>query len=103
MNHPMNTSSNPTARGPFRFSAIGALCLPTVFAFFAITIAADAQIEWQGGTASYTNAADWIGGVVPGATNNADNSNGTNNVLQINSGDPDWSLIDIGSAGQTGS
>ena len=56
------------------------------------------DIEWQGGTASYTNAADWVGGLVPGSGDNAINSNGTNNVVQINPGDPDWTLIDISSA-----
>jgi autotransporter-associated beta strand protein len=77
-----------------KFGALTFIALAVLPAFIA-----KGDIEWQGGTASYTNAADWVGGIVPGATNNADNSNGTNNVVQINVGNPDWTLTDI-SAGE---
>lgn len=50
---------------------------------------------WNAGTASYTNAANWTGGVVPGSLDNAINDNGTNNVVQINAGDPDWTVSQI--------
>ena len=71
-----------------------ALILATTALLTAFTVKA-ANIEWQGGTASYTNAADWVGGVVPGSTDTAINDNGSNNVVQINIGDPDWALNQI--------
>jgi autotransporter-associated beta strand protein len=60
-----------------------------------------ADIQWQGGTASYTNTADWVGGSVPGSGDNAINDNGTNNVVQINPGNPNWIVNDFraGNAG----
>ena len=54
-----------------------------------------ADIRWIDGTASYTNAASWSGGVVPGFADNAINDNGTNNVVQINVGNPDWTLSQL--------
>jgi autotransporter-associated beta strand protein len=57
------------------------------------------NIEWQGGTADYTNAADWVGGVVPGPADSPINSNGTNNIVEINPGDPDWFVGDISAGG----
>jgi len=56
---------------------------------------------WNGGAASYTNAANWSGGVVPGAADLAINNNGTNNAVQINPGNPDWSVggLQAGDAG----
>ena len=51
---------------------------------------------WTDGTASYNNPANWTGGVVPGAADNAINDNGTNHIVQINIGDPDWPLGQLG-------
>ena len=62
---------------------------------------AKADINWIGPTADYTNAADWSGGVVPGPTNDAANFNGSNNVVQINVGDPDWTVTDIAAGGDS--
>jgi autotransporter-associated beta strand protein len=87
----------PTSK-PGRIVKIGALTLTTLFAFSMFTVKAD--IEWQGGTDSYTNPVDWAGGVVPGASTNADNSNGSGNVVQIAAGNPDWTIIDITAGGQ---
>jgi autotransporter-associated beta strand protein len=58
-------------------------------------VAQAADIFWTGGTASYTNAANWTGGIVPGASDNAINTNGLGNVVQINAGNPDWTVIDL--------
>jgi autotransporter-associated beta strand protein len=58
-------------------------------------VANAADIHWVDGTASYTNAADWSPAVVPGATDNAINDNGSNNAVQINLGDPDWTLTGL--------
>jgi len=66
----------------------------------AMTEAAD--IQWTDGTASYTNAANWTGGIVPGATDNAINDNGTGNVVQINVGDPDWTVGQIRAGNSAG-
>ena len=46
--------------------------------------------SWSGGTASYTNAANWTGGIVPGAGDNTINDNGSNNVVLLRDGDPLW-------------
>lgn len=56
---------------------------------------------WSGGAASYTNAANWTGGVVPGSADVAINNNGTNNAVQINAGNPDWTVgaLQAGGAG----
>ena len=58
-----------------------------------------AQTYWQGpnpGSADYTNAADWVGGVVPtGGSANPDNDNGSNSVILIQAGDPTWSVNSI--------
>jgi autotransporter-associated beta strand protein len=69
-----------------------------IFALNQEAIATDElNVEWIGGTADYNKPSDWQGGAVPNATNfqNAVNDNGTNNVVQINSGDPDWTVNDI--------
>jgi len=49
---------------------------------------------WQGGTASYNNAANWDNGLIPSAVNtgNAINRSGAANIMQVNSGDPNWTL-----------
>src|SRR5215831_2981960 len=65
-----------------------------------VTRAAD--IHWIDGTASYTNASDWSPAVVPGANDNAINDNGSNNVVQINLGDPDWPLNQLRAGNGTG-
>ena len=70
-----------------------ALILVAMFAWSAL-VAEAADIFWSGGTASYTNAAGW-GGTVPGDGDHAINNSGSNNVVQINSGDPDWTLVDL--------
>lgn len=54
-----------------------------------------ADISWIGGTASYNNAANWNSNSIPGASDNAINDNGSANVVQINTGDPNWSVNDI--------
>jgi autotransporter-associated beta strand protein len=53
-----------------------------------------ADIFWNGGTGSYTNAAGW-GGTVPGPADHAINNSGSNNVVKINEGDPIWTVIDL--------
>ncbi|HEY1786549.1 MAG TPA: glycoside hydrolase family 2 TIM barrel-domain containing protein, partial [Verrucomicrobiae bacterium] len=61
------------------------------------TITSVGNIEWIGPAADYNTPADWQGGAVPNATNfqNAVNDNGTNNVVQINIGDPTWTVSDL--------
>ena len=76
-----------------RFTPVGALALALAATGPASSRAAD--IFWTGGTASYTNTANWTGGIVPGASDNAINPNGLANVVQINTGNPDWTVIDI--------
>ncbi len=66
----------------------------------AATRAAD--ISWNGGSASYTNAAHWVGGAVPGFADNAINDTTTNNLVQINVGDPDWTVGQIRAGNSAG-
>jgi len=54
-----------------------------------------ADISWSGGTADYTNTANWLGGVVPGTGDSAINDNGTNNAVRISAGNPDWAVNQI--------
>src|ERR1019366_6707391 len=81
-------------------SEIGALTLAALALWSVATQAAD--IHWQGPTASYTNTADWIGGGLPGSRDNAINDNGLGNVVQINLGDPDWTVGQIRAGNSTG-
>ena len=85
--------SNPTRTGAKTLVAV-ALTLANLSA-----LAVDRN--WSGGPASYTNAANWTGGVVPGTADVASNNNGTNNAVQINAGNPDWAVgaIRAGGAG----
>ena len=53
------------------------------------------NIYWQGGTSDYNVGVNWIGGIVPGAGTNAINDSGSNNIVQINVGDPVWTLNDL--------
>ena len=81
-------------------SEIGALALAAL-ALWPVAMRA-ADIRWQGPTASYTNTADWIGGVLPGSRDNAINDNGTGNAVQINVGDPDWTVGQIRAGNSAG-
>src|SRR3569833_1137769 len=65
--------------------------------------AKSADIFWHGATANYTNAPSWVGGVVPGTTDNAINTNGLNNVVQISAGNPDWTVVALSAGGATDS
>src|ERR1017187_3544774 len=78
-----------TTLKPGRFLQIAILTVTALVAMPMLNAKAG-DIHWNDGTASYTNAADWVGGVVPGFTDNAINDNGTNNKVQINVGDGDW-------------
>ncbi len=60
------------------------------------------NIYWQGGAADYDLGANWMGGVVPGAGTNAINDSGSNNVVEINAGDPDWTLNDLWAGDDSG-
>jgi autotransporter-associated beta strand protein len=84
-----------------RLNKIGALTL-TVVALWPALMTQAADISWTGGTASYTNAANW-GGTVPGPGDTAINDNGTNNVVQINTGNPDWTIGRLRAGNGTGS
>lgn len=68
----------------------------------AASMAQAANITWTGGTADYTNAANWTGGVVPGATDTAINDSGSNNAVRISAGNPDWSLNQVRAGNSTG-
>ncbi len=75
---------------PFNTAAL----VPAVLICLSSLVTRAADIFWTDGTASYTNAAAW-GGTVPGPSDNAINNNGANNVVQINNGDPDWTIVDL--------
>ena len=75
--------------------------LIALIAVAALPIAASraADIYWTNGTASYNNAAHWSSATIPGTADNAHNTNGLGNVVQINAGNPDWTVIDIKAGG----
>ena len=61
-------------------------------------VATLADSYWVGGTADFNTPGDWSPAGVPLASNgniNADNDNGSNNVVLIQSGDPVWSPWDV--------
>jgi len=82
-----------------RISKAGVLMLTLLGASQPAIQAAD--ITWSGGTAEYTNTANWTGGVVPGPGDNAINDTGSGNVVQILGVDPAWSVNDIRAANGT--
>jgi len=53
-----------------------------------------ADYFWSGGTGTYNNAAAWAG-TIPSTNDVAINNSGTNNVVQINIGNPDWTVSQI--------
>ena len=69
----------------------------------AASMAHATDISWIGPTASYNTPADWSPATVPTGTNNAIVANGLGNKVQINPGDPDWTLNDLEVAGVTDS
>ena len=91
----MKTSITPKLRPLTR---IGAL---TLLAGLTASVSHAADIFWTGPSGSYTNTTSWAGGVVPGAADNAIATNGLGNVVQINVGNPDWTVIDISAGGVT--
>lgn len=92
--------SSTTSR-PALIPKIGAATL-LALAICSISETRAADITWQGGTASYNIPTNWVGSVVPGSADNAINDNGATNVVQINPGNPDWTVTDL-SAGSAAS
>ena len=77
---------------------LGLIC--TIVLSAAATQAADKH--WSTSTADYNNAANWSPLGIPGATDNAINDSGLGNVVQINIGDPDWTVGQIRAGNSTG-
>ncbi len=90
----MKISKNSISAMLGRIPQINILTLAISVALPAFT-ARSANLEWQGGTGSYNTPADWVGGVVPGPVDSAINDNSSNSVVQINLGNPDWSVNQI--------
>jgi autotransporter-associated beta strand protein len=68
-------------------------CISSVEILQAVVPTPD--IYWQGGTADYNVGANWVGGGVPATNTNALNDSGSNNTVQINAGDPVWTLNEL--------
>jgi autotransporter-associated beta strand protein len=75
-------------------NVIGALALMVAAFVGAPDAKAISDIYWDGGTADFNIGTNWVGGVVP-TGNNAENDNGSNNVVLINIGDPAWNPWDV--------
>lgn len=78
---PLNSGGNPPASS-------------AQLALYAVMIHAGlkSSVYWQGGAADYDIANNWAGGVIPGGAANAINDGGSNNIVQINTGDPIWNV-----------
>ena len=76
----------------------------TLAALFAVQVlgANAADIQWNDGAGSYNNAANWSPSSVPGSLDNAINDHGTGNAVQINEGDPDWTVGQIRAGNSAG-
>ncbi|HHY85455.1 MAG TPA: hypothetical protein GYA07_07955 [Verrucomicrobia bacterium] len=74
-------------------TAVRAVAAVVLLASAAVTTRA-AEILWTDGTASYNDPTRWSPNAVPGPSDNAVNNNGTNNAVQINAGDPAWTVVD---------
>jgi len=68
----------------------------------ATTAVQAADLSWTGGTASYNNAANWSPASVPGIFDSAINDSGLGNAVQINLGDPDWTVGQIRAGNSAG-
>jgi autotransporter-associated beta strand protein len=80
---------------PIRPSIAVSYAVALIALFAQLFAAQAANLDWLGGTASYNTPADWFGGAVPGLADSAINDNGSNNVVEINPGDPAWTLNQI--------
>lgn len=94
-NDPMKTSYNSKNPNITHGLKLGATTLLSLAAWAA----AASNIQWTGGTDSYTNTANWAGGAVPGINDIAINNNGSNNVVQANVGNPDWTVNQLQAGG----
>ena len=94
MKSQMKTPINSTTPKRSRLSQAKILTLAATLIVPATT--GLAQTYWQGpanGSADYTNAVDWVGGVVPtGSSANPANDNGSNSSDFDRAGDPTWSV-----------
>ncbi len=81
----MNTTPNKAGRRFLLIAAAG-LAMAHLTALGA---------TWNGGTMSYTNAGNWTPAGIPSQAN-AINNSGSNNVIQVNAGDPNWSVNPAG-------
>ncbi len=79
-------------------SILPRLLLLTAFAGASSGVGHAAEYFWSGGTGTYNNPAGW-GGTVPGPGDDALNNSGLANILQINPGDPDWTVSDLTAGG----
>jgi autotransporter-associated beta strand protein len=90
----MKTTPKPITSGIRQIPTVAAVA--TFLALSGLAIGARASsIQWQGGTADYTNAPDWAGGVIPGPADYAVNDHGSNNVVEIEVGDPGWTVTSL--------
>src|SRR5437867_3670198 len=92
----MNTI--PTSK---RYSFNATVFTVAVLISLSSLVANAADIFWTDSTATYNNPANW-GGTIPGTADNAINNNGSNNIVQINNGDPDWTIVDLQAGSATG-
>ena len=97
----MKTPKNSITSKLGRLSRLNVLTLATLLALPLLTARA-ADISWTGPSADYTNATDWSPASVPGAIDNAINDNGTANAVEINVGDPDWTVGQIRAGNSAG-
>jgi autotransporter-associated beta strand protein len=69
------------------------LVAAAALAAFSTASSRAADASWTAtSSGTYNNAASWNVNRVPGAADNAISAKSTNNAVQINIGDPDWSL-----------
>ena len=97
----MKTSTNPLVSKIGRISGVSALTLIAAVTATLLTAQA-ADVQWQGGTASYNNTANWNPATIPGITDSAINDSGSSNAVQINLGDPDWTVGQIRAGNSAG-
>src|SRR5882762_8628725 len=92
----MKNSLNPKRE----YSSTAGVFALAVLISLSSLVAEAADIFWTDGTASYTNAANWTGGIVPATGDHGIVSNG---VVQINVGNPDWTIDDLSAGGTANS
>ncbi len=97
----MKNPNRPLVSPSSRQTLMKITTFTAAIALSALTASAQ-DILWSGGTASFNTPSGWSSLTVPTNTSNAVNNSGSNNVVQINVGNPNWTVNQIKAGNSAG-